>query len=512
MDNFIPNAIPPVVPDLSPKDLPDPVATITSPSKQYDDALSTGSPQAMVEIAKANFGTPVGTAALSAAETLHAGNQKFEAMKEPIEKAGGPNTPEGHLAISKSMKLAKDEPMMGEALVQWLSGNGKYARDILTGGKITSEVKPDINGKLVQVYTNALGKVVRAHDINSDVDMSADDYQKRSVGRQTYENTIDYLSNKQNAEANIKAFKEGELKNNNVTAGTQVIADLSGRLMDSLEKIKNLEIDPQEELKISRFVNSSLSNANSSNTSKTILDQATANAATKQGQSLTDKEKIGLKLPVGESFTWGKEGVVGSTQDKSKSWTQLRSGTGTESSNAELNTSYNQDRASLVNYLKKSGLKPEEQLHFTNAMDLAKQIGTAQAEMIGTHGKPAFLPLPNASTSEDPYALMQAKAIQNIAGAGLMQAYQQYVKEYKTSNPTYAINPGELEAGFSRSPEYQKIIKDAKEVSNSVISAPRKFKAPVKEESIIKTKPSTNTSNDAFASGVRPTKRPLSSF
>jgi hypothetical protein len=509
---------PAVVGNFSVPDVPLPDATITTPAQQFDKALAKGDSKSMLDVAKNTFGTPVSDAAVLAANAIKSGDEKFTQVTQPITDAGGIGTPKGNIAVSKAMTLHKDDPLVGEALVQWLSGNGKYARDLLTGGKITSEVKPDINGKLVQVYTNALGKVVRAHDVNSDVDMSADDYQNRAVGRSTWENTLAYKTAAQSAEFNQKTFQEGLLNSNNVAAATQVVADLSSRLQAELEPLKNLDIDPKQQANLNKWLTSNISQGNVTSQSNTNIDQIIAGGASKVGQALTDKEKTGLKIPVIDAVSWSKDGIVGTTADQSKTFNQLKSGTKTASSNEELNKSFANDRASFAAYLKSSGLKPEDQLHYLNAMDLSKQIGATQADMVTNYKRPSFLPLPNASTSDEPYALTQAKAVQNIAGADLMAAYQKYVNEARTANPTYAPNPGELEAGFARSPEYQRIIKNAKDASNAIITAPRTFK-PAPSDVIEPAAPPASAAKKSTTSppGSAPpvaksTKKPLSSF
>jgi hypothetical protein len=501
---------PAVVGNMSVPDVPLPDATVTTPAQQFDKALAKGDSQSMLDVAKNTFGTPVSDAAVLAAKAIKSGDEKFAQVTQPITDAGGIGTPKGNIAVSKAMTLHKDDPLVGEALVQWLSGNGKYARDLLTGGKITSEVKPDMNGKLVQVYTNALGKVVRAHDINSEVDMPADEYQNRAVGRSTYENTIAYKTAAQSAEFNQKEFQEGLKNTQNIGVTTQVIADLSSRLQAELEPLKNLDIDPKQQANLNKWLTSNLSQGNTTNQSKTIMDQIIAGGSANIGKSLTESEKIGLGLPVKGTFTWGKDGVAGTTADQGRTYNQLRSGTTTGSSGEELNKSFANDRASFAAYLKSSGLSAENQLHYLNAMDLSKQIGATQADMVANYKRPSFLPLPNASTSDEPYALTQAKAVQNIAGADLMKAYQKYVNEYQTAHPTYTINPGELEAGFARTSEYKRIIKDAKDASNAFITAPRTFKtvpADVAEPVAPPAAPAKASKNAPAGSNVPPVKK-----
>lgn len=510
---------PAVLGNMSVPDVPLPDATVTTPAQQFDKALAKGDSQSMLDVAKNTFGTPVSDAAVLASKAIKSGDEKLAQVTQPITDAGGIGTPKGNIAVSKAMTLHKDDPLVGEALVQWLSGNGKYARDLLTGGKIVSEVKPDINGQMIQVYTNALGKVVRAHAINSETDMSADEYQNRAVGRSTYENTIGYKVAAQTADINNKKFLDSIENTNNVAATSQVVADLSSRLQSELEPLKNLDIDPKQQANLNKWLTSNLSQGNTTSQSKTMMDQVIAGGSSNIGKSLSDSEKISLGLPVKGTFTWGKDGVVGATADQGRTYNQLRSGTATGSSGEELNKSFANDRASFAAYLKSSGLSPENQLHYLNAMDLSKQIGATQADMVTNYKRPSFLPLPNASTSDEPYALTQAKAVQNIAGADLMKAYQKYVNEAKSANPTYPPNPGELEAGFSRSPEYKKIIDDAKKASNDIITAPRTFKeapsdvtAPVAPPAA----PAKNSKNAPAGSNAPPvaksTKKPLSSF
>jgi len=75
-----------------------------TPSQQFDIAVDTRDPRKAMEVATANIGTPVAVAAVKAADLMLKGEQAFQNMIAPIEKAGGVGTPQGNIAVAEKAK------------------------------------------------------------------------------------------------------------------------------------------------------------------------------------------------------------------------------------------------------------------------------------------------------------------------------------------------------------------------------------------------------------------------
>jgi len=448
--------------------MPVTMANQPTPAQQYDIAANSGNPDQMLAVAKEHLGTPVGAAAYHAANTLYKTSKEFDNLIGPIEKAGGIATPEGRVQLEQKFKGVKDNPDMWDVLLQYATGNKKYAMDLLTGGKVETNRVVDKNGKIIEVSTNALGKVVKARELGSPNDMNENEYQDRGVGRQTYENTLQYINQKQINKTNIDESKASEKKNNAWLAASSVMGANANELYGHLNDIKKAaNFAPKEYADLMKFVSNSMGTADSKSKGSTVLDQAIKDNSLFVGKSIDKKLGASIGLD-GGPWRWTATGAEREDGSEKKSFGELKQNTNTENTTNELNRNYQQTREALLTSATLSKLSDVEQKKFMRALDLSKELGQSQA-ILAKEGVPEFLSLPSSYQAEDKLGLGQAKAVQTMFNARVMPMYAEYYKNAMNGaeNPP---NPRELEAGFQQTSEYRTALAEAKAETNRLIN------------------------------------------
>lgn len=448
--------------------MPVTMANQPTPAQQYDMAVNSGNPEQMLAVAKEHLGTPVGAAAYHSANTLYKTSKEFDNLIGPIEKAGGVTTPEGRVQLEQKFKGVKDNPDMWDVLLQYATGNKKYAMDLLTGGKIETNRVTDKSGKIIEVSTNALGKVVKARELGSPIDLTENEYQARGVGRQTYENTLNYINQKQINKTNIDEAKISEKKNNAWLAASPMMAANATELYSHLNDIKKAaNFAPKEYSDLMKFVSNSMGTADSTSKGSTGLDQAIKDNSLFAGKAIDKKVASSLGLE-GGPWRWTASGAEREDGTEKTSFGELKQRTNTENKTSELNRNYQQTRDALLTSATLSKLNDVDQKKFMRALDLAKELGQSQA-LLAKDGVPEFLSLPSSFQAEDKLGLGQAKAVQTMFNAKVMPMYQEYYNK-AMKNAENPPNPKELEAGFQQTPEYLLALSQAKEETNRLIN------------------------------------------
>ena len=467
-----------------------PVASVEvlppDPAQQFDIAIASQNPKGMHDVAKNNPYHPVAVAATNAADLLVKGDKAFNEFIKPIEDAGGLNTPQGKQEIVSAWdKKNVNGASAKDILLHWITGNGEYARDLATGGKVISTVKPDAQGNLVRIDTNALGRQTYL-DQQTNVPLTIDQVKERGVNLlASYENSLKYKSDVENQKTNQADFLAGEKQKNGILGHTSLVKSLSESLFKDLDAIKQFDLDPKTRALVSKTISQNMSNGRTTSDNVTRFDQAVASSSKTDGSSLTEQERLALGAPIGAQWQNGnvkdtKTGVVLSLSSLRNNQTSGSTGTSNEAQSAT-------DRTSIINSLRQSKFAntPEGKIlqdTLIRALDTSKQIRDEQTTMVSNYGKPAFLPLPNAGMEGDPFTLLQGKAIQNMTAANIASAYNDYFNQWKTAHPDVYPKQQEIQAGFVNSDQYKRLLQAGMDATHGIINTPTSMKKGAKPE------------------------------
>jgi len=453
-----------------------PVTVEPTPSQQFDEAVNTRSPKAAMEVAARNIGTPVAVAAVKAADLMLKGEQAFKDMIAPVEKAGGLGTPEGNIAAAKQVEKyhKQDEPRIRDAFVYWLTGNKDMAQAMITGGTVTKSIVTDNEGKLIKVAKNQLGDIVDVED-SLGRKLTKEEYDKRYVGRQKYEDTLSYIGQKQQQEANIKALKESQEVINAHASFASEMESKNAQIYDDLGYIRSMNkgLGAKEYADVLKFTSNSLGTADSVSKGTVAFDQFTKNREANIGKEVSAKDVAALGLNTSVTWKYSKEGVVSDKTGQTISTSELKNMQSSESKNNELTRNFQQTRRNLIESKKFGELDKADQNRLLNVIENAYQVSQKQLELSSKYGKPTFLVTPSAIDIEDQYGLGQAKAIQGIFNAKALQLYSAYEKKMLAESGGIAPNPKELERGFTNTREYKALLHEAKLATDKVMEEPK---------------------------------------
>lgn len=461
-------------PAVVPVEAPAPAQT---PSQQYDEAVNTRDPKKALQVAAAHSDSPVGLAAIRAADIMLKGERDFQGMVGPIEKAGGLATPEGRIVAAEQSKkvFSQAEPRFRDALVYWLSGNKKMAQAMVTGGTTAANIVTDNNGELIKVTKNQLGDIVDAEDMRGNK-LTKDEYAKRYVGRQKYEDTLGFIGQKQQQEANLKAFQETTAKTNAYATVAPELERLYTQLHDDADYLRqnNADFDPQELAKVMGYGTKALGAASNVASSQTAFDQATKDRSAKIGQTITDKEAATLNA--GPKFiggTYTADGLVSKDGTESISYGALKQKTSSSSASKDLTENLSQTREQLIASEKFKKLSGPAQERLLRLLETSHTLGQTQLRMQQEYGSLPYIIMPSGVEISDQMGLVQAKAIQGLLSAKAAQLYPKYERQALAQSGGIIPAPNELLRGFTDTPTYRSLLTNARVATDAILSKPQ---------------------------------------
>ena len=421
--------------------------------QSFNNAISSRNTGQLLDIAKTNPNTPIADAAVSAVQHITNKAKEFASVIAPIDKAGGPGTPEGNLAVADAWTSAKDHPQWGTALISYLMGDKQNALNLVTGGKTEQKITYDKNGTSYRKTTNALGETVNVVDQQTGMPISPKDYDTLGIGYSSYADTQAGQVEKANKEANLAALKTSQVKNNSWSALTDVHAPMFKEIYNNLGQIKS-DLTPEQYADIFSRVNSSVGSAAAQSSNKSLLNQFNNGVGFKVGEQVSKQVAANMGL----EGVWSFNGKGGVTNDKgeTKSFSELEQKQNTNNVSAENTKRFDQTQESAMKYAKLNGLSDEATTRLLRTIQLSHQIGQDQLELTNKVGKPMIVSLPGAFGIEDKQGQGRAQALQGMYNNEVMQAYRDWSnKEMVGYNNTKTVpDPSVLEANFVKSPQY----------------------------------------------------------
>ena len=467
---------------------PAPPAT---PDEKYEVAVANRDSTALVNLAKETVGTPLSQISLFSANNINSKLQEFDSLTGKIAAAGGAGTPEGRMAVADTWKTVKDNPQWGDALLRYVLGDKQGAARMITGGDVTTRITFDKFGKQIKEQINALGEKVDVVDLETGQAIGMADYAKRGGGLPAWENTLGNLLEKKNLETNIVKLNENVEKNNAWSAKTAALTPKYTELSDIFASLKNKDIPPDALAKVFQFANQSMGATAAQSNNKSLLNQYQKGVGFREGEQVSKSVASQFGLP-GGTWTFNGKGGVTNEKGETKSFSELEQAQNTNNVSQENTKNFNQTQADLAKYLKTVKLSDADQIQLMRALELSRDIGREQIELVGKHGTPTFLTLPSAFNIEDQYSRGRVQALQGASNAEVMDAFTNfYNKAIKNYGAGQAPKPNEIENAFTNSEEYKKIQAKYLGQTKEILSEPRKFESSAKAEKPVASKPKT---------------------
>lgn len=460
---------------------------------EFDNASMSSNPAKMLQIAQLAKGSPIEEAAINSASRMQTNKAMFDGFADRIAKAGGPETPAGHLAVADATKNAGEHeqnmiqaPGFWQALSRRMMGD-KEAYKYVDGGVITPQLRYAKNtGQAIEVWQDQLGRRRNVVDAITRQPISKDDYEKMGIGMVDMTQTLGYKTqdelrkfnvdalNKSNAAANAyeAASNEKRILYANQEKWLQSLAG-SGLSNDSLQYLSGLS---------SRQIGFTQNLAEGQN----AFDQFTRNKGENVGESVTKAAKAHLanlskfmKIPL----SLGADGSVKDDKGHTYSTGELNNLQNTFSKNVNYEQNFNQAKAEAEKSAVYRGLTKEQKDIFDYVLENSRKIAAKESELISEHKTLPFLVNPSAFQTTDQFKRGEIQGIAGQFNAEASKLYADWRKVQLQNFQKYGQVPtaGELEANFIKQPEYLKLKEDYQLQEAAVRRRPETFAPTIPE-------------------------------
>lgn len=431
------------------------------------EALNKGDPKSLLKVAVSTDDVATRDAALHVANNVNKGNQAWTNLTSEIDKKGGVQNREGRIEWGKQWRNNDNNPQYLNALMQYALGDAKAGRSLLTGGQQTTKVTWDqTTGAPLQYKVDQNGEIHGAFDGQREI--SPDEFYKRTKFASGLENTLGYLADKSNVDVYTKKLQETVGNAKALSAAAPVMNTLYTQLSDSLSGLKDLP--PEAQAKVLQFSTNSVGTSQTVSQAAQKLSQLIGSGSFKEGSVVDEKLAAGLgKDGIG---TVNANGGVNFSDGTSLSATDLKQLQSSGNVSNSIENKYNQTKQDLIAYLKTSDLaktNPEGVLKLQSALEISKAIALQESKL------PAHsFNIPTVGFGvTDPYARGRVQAAQGQFNSFVNAAFDEFVNQQMKNVPAGSPpRPGELEAAFTKQPEYKQALNDYKAKANAILKEP----------------------------------------
>lgn len=444
----------------------DPVMTegaVTNPNLVADKAIENRDVGALTQIAKDNIGTPASDVALRLAKTIQENSTKFNQMVAPIEKAGGPATPDGRMQIANTFQTVADNPQWGTALLKYVMGDKAGAVKQITGGDITKKVTYDNAGNQILETHNALGEPISYFDRKLNRNLSAEEYAERVGGISSWENTLKGQTEKKVREESAGLMVKEEQQANNWYQLLNSHRPLLEENFNALKTFKS-DIDPALYNQIVGSVSQSMGQANARSSNKSVLGQLSDSLQKGESVKVDDRLISALKLNpklIGTTLEVRGDHLVSKDNSFSVNASKLKQLQESDNVSSEATKSAASTMASIAEAERLKKLNPVQAQRLRRVIETSQQMGRELSDATEKFGKPSIISLPTASSFVDKQAQTLAQTLQSLHNADQMSEYIKFrnnaMEGHKQSN-TVPL-PGQIGTAFTMQPLAKEIRK-----------------------------------------------------
>lgn len=479
---------------------PDPIQA------QYELAVQSRDPAAMMEIARKTLGTPVSEAAVQAAATMEKNGQQYDAIVKPVQQAGGINTPEGRMKAADTWKTVKDHPQWGSYFVESLLGNPN-ARLFATGGTIKSQLTFDDAGKQVMLKTNELGEIVGAQDIETGQQINPKEFAQRKAGQTSLENTLARKAQLINNEAYAKRFSESQIAEGEWGAAADQLHDLYDQKKKMLGQLFGSDLNDKEREELYKFTTRQIGTSSSVSEGFNALDQYSRSKGVGMDETQKKKAKAAAE---GLGLQINGEGELVNGKNEKVDRSSLKNLQENYNKNNGVEQNYNQTREDALRSSVYQKLSLKEKQIFDSILEIDRNIERKTGELTNKYGTPSFLVSPSAYGVGDQFARGEVQAEIGKFNSAAIKAYNEWkadkIAEYQRAGQT--PTPGELQQAFQKTDIYKNLknqyMEESTKLRQRVVVPAGENVADINPEGV---KPNTTATTVGKAPPPKPTEQ-----
>jgi hypothetical protein len=474
-----PMQTPEVAAPVAPPDInnPEPVGGAISPvtaktfdvASMYEDATNTGDPASMYSLTSRVKGTDLEPVVKRSAEIMQRNLDEFQKDIKPVMDKGGPGTPEGRLAVGKTIDYMADKPQKMRAFVEMLLGNPNW-RLFVTGGTEKTEIKYDLQGNPIEKTTNELGKTTRAVDANTGQPLTREEVAARGNFVPSLQEAIGYKTKVELAKFNTEAFNKANQATADYSAKAPELKEMYGELRQRLQNLSGADLSEEQRRAIGTFTNRSLGYSQTVSEGLNALRQKVDNKNVSLGQaqqtSLNTVLEF-LKMKIGaDGSVVKKSGEAVTKNDLDQAQNSLTSGT-------QFDRNFTQSKQDFIQSEVFKGLGEAEMKNLGRVLDIQQMVEKTQLELSAKHGNLPFLVNPKSYQLGDEFVRGEALALIGEFNQDATQAFANWRKAQLARYPKSQVpTAGELESAFARTDAFRELRQQFADRNREILRRP----------------------------------------
>ena len=477
-------AAPVAPPDMS---NPDPVGGAIAPvrardvdvSTMYEDALSSGNPASMYSLTSRVKGTEIEPIVKRSAEIMQRNLADFEKDVKPVMDKGGVNTPEGRIAVGKTIDYMADKPQKMRAFVEMLVGNPNW-RLFVTGGTEKTEIKYDMQGNPIEKTTNELGKTVKAVDANTGQLLTREEIAARGNFVPSLQEAIGYQEKKATSAFNTQALNAANAATSAYEAKAPELNQVYGEMRQRLQNLAGADLSAEQRKAIGAFTNRSLGYSQTVSEGLNALRQKVDN----KNVSLSEMQQKSLNAVLDRlGFRVGADGSVTNKSGENVTKSDLDQAQNTLTSGTQFDRNFTQSKDDFIRSEVFKGLSEAEMRNIGRILDLQQTAERTQLELSAKHGTLPFLINPKTYQLGDEFVRGEASALIGEFNQQATQAFATWRKEQlaKFKDKSQVPSAGELESAFARTQAFRDLRQQFAEMNREILRRPAQSRSATGE-------------------------------
>lgn len=476
----VPAQEPQMAAPVAPPDInnPDPVGGAVAPvrardvdvSMMYEDALSTGNPASMYSLTSRVKGTEFEPVVKRSAEIMQRNLADFEKDIKPVMDKGGPGTPEGRLAVGKTIDYMADKPQKMRAFVELLLGNPNW-RLFVTGGTEKTELKYDMQGNPLEKTTNELGKTIKIVDANTGKQLTREEVAARGNLVPSLQEAIGYQERKATSAFNTQALNAANAATAAYEAKAPELNQVYSEMRQRLQNLAGADLSEEQRKAIGAFTNRSLGYSQTVSEGLNALRQKVDN----KNVSLSEMQQKSLNAVLDKlGFRVGADGSVTNKAGEAVTKSDLDQAQNTLTSGTEFNRNFSQSKDDFIRSEVFKGLAEAEMKNLGRILDLQQMAERTQLELSAKHGTLPFLINPKSYQLGDEFVRGEASALIGEFNQRATQAFAEWRREQLTKFKDKAQVPsaGELESAFARTQAFRDLRQQFADMNREILRRP----------------------------------------
>lgn len=465
---------------VAPPDMrnPEPVGGAVAPvtaktfdvASMYEDALSKGDPVSMYSLTSRVKGTDLEPVVKRSAEIMQRNLDEFQKDIKPVMDKGGPGTPEGRLAVGKTIDYMADKPQKMRAFVELLLGNPNW-RLFVTGGTEKTEIKYDLQGNPIEKTTNELGKTTKVVDANTGQILTREEVAARGNFVPSLQEAIGYQEKKATSAFNTQALNAANAATSAYEAKAPELKSLYSELGQRLKNLGEVELTEAQRQAIGTFTTRSLGFSQTVSDGLNALRQKVDN----KNVSLSEAQQKAMNAVIGEGgLRIGADGSIVNKSGEAVTKNELDQLQKSLTNGTQFDRNFTQSKEDFIRSEVFKGLGAGDMKNIGRILDLQQMAERTQLELSSKYGNLPFLINPKSYQLGDEFVRGEALALIGEFNQDATQAFADWRKTQlaKYKDKSQVPSAGELESAFARTDAFRELRQQFADRNREILRRP----------------------------------------